>query len=288
MGNRINTIMQTCFFAISGVLPREEAIEQIKKAIKKTYGKRGDAVVQQNYAAVDAALAHLHEVKPPDAVTATFDILPAIPAAGARLRARRPRRHGCRPRRPAARQRPARRRNLPHRHREMGEAQHRPVHPRLGSGPLHPVRQVRHGLPARRHPRQGLRLRRSCPALPPPSSPPSRSGAAWTASSTPSRSRPKTAPAASSASKSAPRRARPTPPTRPSTWLPQQPLRVPERANWEFFENAALGRPRSPLARPGQGHPAPRAALRVLRRLRRAAAKRPTSSCSPSSSATAS
>ena len=56
MGGRINTIMQTCFFAISGVLPREEAIAAIKYAIKKTYGKRGEAVVQKNYAAVDAAL----------------------------------------------------------------------------------------------------------------------------------------------------------------------------------------------------------------------------------------
>ncbi|MGC9292296.1 MAG: pyruvate:ferredoxin (flavodoxin) oxidoreductase [Acidobacteriaceae bacterium] len=80
MGNRINTIMQTCFFAISGVLPREEAIEQIKKAIKKTYGKRGDAIVQQNFAAVDAALAHLHPVKLPAKATSTFDILPIIPA----------------------------------------------------------------------------------------------------------------------------------------------------------------------------------------------------------------
>jgi pyruvate-ferredoxin/flavodoxin oxidoreductase len=79
MGNRINTIMQTCFFAISGVLPRDEAIEQIKKAIKKTYGKRGDAIVQQNYAAVDAALAHLHEVKVPETVSASFDILPIMP-----------------------------------------------------------------------------------------------------------------------------------------------------------------------------------------------------------------
>ncbi|AXC15123.1 Pyruvate-flavodoxin oxidoreductase [Acidisarcina polymorpha] len=81
MGNRINTIMQTCFFAISGVLPREEAIEQIKKAIQKTYGKRGDAVVQQNFDAVDAALAHLHKVDVPGTVSATFDILPAIPGA---------------------------------------------------------------------------------------------------------------------------------------------------------------------------------------------------------------
>ncbi|HLJ76881.1 MAG TPA: pyruvate:ferredoxin (flavodoxin) oxidoreductase [Acidobacteriaceae bacterium] len=79
MGNRINTVMQTCFFAISGVLPREEAIEQIKKAIRKTYGKRGEAVVEKNFAAVDAALVHLYEVKPPEKVSAHFDILPAIP-----------------------------------------------------------------------------------------------------------------------------------------------------------------------------------------------------------------
>jgi pyruvate-ferredoxin/flavodoxin oxidoreductase len=70
MGTRINTIMQTCFFAISGVLPREEAIAQIKKAIKKTYGKRGEDVVQKNYAAVDGTLANLHEVKVPGTVTA--------------------------------------------------------------------------------------------------------------------------------------------------------------------------------------------------------------------------
>jgi pyruvate-ferredoxin/flavodoxin oxidoreductase len=79
MGNRINTIMQTCFFAISGVLPREEAIAQIKKSIEKTYGKRGEAVVQQNFAAVDAALAHLHQVTLPSKVSATFDILPMLP-----------------------------------------------------------------------------------------------------------------------------------------------------------------------------------------------------------------
>ena len=48
MGGRINTIMQTCFFAISGVLPKDEAIAEIKKYIKKTYGKRGEAVVNQN------------------------------------------------------------------------------------------------------------------------------------------------------------------------------------------------------------------------------------------------
>jgi len=78
MGSRINTIMQTCFFAISGVLPKDEAIEQIKKAIKKTYGKRGDAVVQKNFAAVDAALAHLEKVTVPATVDSQFDIVGAI------------------------------------------------------------------------------------------------------------------------------------------------------------------------------------------------------------------
>ncbi|MGO9966462.1 MAG: pyruvate:ferredoxin (flavodoxin) oxidoreductase [Bryobacteraceae bacterium] len=80
MGGRINTIMQTCFFAISGVLPPEEAIDAIKHAIKKTYGKRGDTVVQKNYAAVDEAVGHLHRVKVPEKVTSTFDIRPPVPA----------------------------------------------------------------------------------------------------------------------------------------------------------------------------------------------------------------
>jgi pyruvate-ferredoxin/flavodoxin oxidoreductase len=70
MGTRINTIMQTCFFAISGVLPRDEAIDQIKTAIKKTYGKRGEDVVQKNFAAVDGTLANLHEVTVPGTITA--------------------------------------------------------------------------------------------------------------------------------------------------------------------------------------------------------------------------
>jgi pyruvate-ferredoxin/flavodoxin oxidoreductase len=81
MGQRINTIMQTCFFAISGVLPREEAIEAIKKAIKKTYGKRGEAVVQKNFAAVDSTLEHLKEVRVPAAATSKFDVLPPVPPA---------------------------------------------------------------------------------------------------------------------------------------------------------------------------------------------------------------
>jgi pyruvate-ferredoxin/flavodoxin oxidoreductase len=79
MGVRINTIMQTCFFAISGVLPREEAIAAIKHAIEKTYGKRGEVVVKKNFAAVDAALDHLHEIKVPEQATSSFDVRRAVP-----------------------------------------------------------------------------------------------------------------------------------------------------------------------------------------------------------------
>jgi len=81
LGNRTNTIMQTCFFAISGVLPREEAITKIKESIRKTYGKRGEPVVRQNFAAVDAALAHLHEVVVPAEADSLTDLPPAVSAA---------------------------------------------------------------------------------------------------------------------------------------------------------------------------------------------------------------
>ncbi|MFO0876730.1 MAG: pyruvate:ferredoxin (flavodoxin) oxidoreductase [Gemmataceae bacterium] len=79
MGGRINTVMQTCFFALAGVLPREEAIASIKKAIVKSYGKRGQAVVEKNHAAVDRTLAHLHEVQLPDRVTSTLECRPPVP-----------------------------------------------------------------------------------------------------------------------------------------------------------------------------------------------------------------
>ena len=78
MGGRINTVMQTCFFAISGVLPADEAIAKIKEAIKKTYGKRGEEIVKRNYAAVDAAVEHMHEIAVPDAVTSTFELPPPV------------------------------------------------------------------------------------------------------------------------------------------------------------------------------------------------------------------
>lgn len=74
MGGRINTIMQTCFFAISGVLPREEAIAAIKRSIEKTYGKKGGDIVQQNFRAVDETVANLFEVPVPTSVTSTLEM----------------------------------------------------------------------------------------------------------------------------------------------------------------------------------------------------------------------
>jgi pyruvate-ferredoxin/flavodoxin oxidoreductase len=79
MGSRINTVMQTCFFALSGVLPQEEAIAAIKDAIRKTYGGRGQGIVEKNFAAVDATLEQLHEVELPEAVTSDFDRRPPVP-----------------------------------------------------------------------------------------------------------------------------------------------------------------------------------------------------------------
>jgi pyruvate-ferredoxin/flavodoxin oxidoreductase len=80
MGGRINTVMQSCFFTLSGVLPPGDAIAAIKRAIAKTYGKRGEAVVQRNFAAVDQALESLVEVVVPDGVTTTRDIHAAVSA----------------------------------------------------------------------------------------------------------------------------------------------------------------------------------------------------------------
>jgi len=79
MGSRINTIMQTCFFALSGILPRDEAIAKIKEAIKKTYGKKGEKIVQMNYAAVDGTLANLHEISVPGEATSNTEMPPIVP-----------------------------------------------------------------------------------------------------------------------------------------------------------------------------------------------------------------
>ena len=79
MGNRINTVMQTCFFAISGILPTDKAIDLIKDAIQKTYGKKGEKVLNSNYAAVDNSIENLHEVKVPAEVGSEVTMKPPVP-----------------------------------------------------------------------------------------------------------------------------------------------------------------------------------------------------------------
>jgi pyruvate-ferredoxin/flavodoxin oxidoreductase len=79
LGTRTNTVLQTCFFAISGVLPREQAIHHIKESIRKTYARKGEAVVQKNFAAVDGTLARLHEVPVPATVTSAAELPPLVP-----------------------------------------------------------------------------------------------------------------------------------------------------------------------------------------------------------------
>ena len=78
MGVRINTIMQTCFFAISNIFPKDEAIQLIKNSIKKTYGAKGDKIVQMNFAAVDQTLDNLFEVTVPNKITSKRQLQPAV------------------------------------------------------------------------------------------------------------------------------------------------------------------------------------------------------------------
>jgi pyruvate-ferredoxin/flavodoxin oxidoreductase len=80
LGSRTNTVLQTCFFAISGVLPREKAIGHIKEAIRKTYENKGQSVIDKNFAAVDATLSRLNEVPVPTSVTSKIDMALLVPA----------------------------------------------------------------------------------------------------------------------------------------------------------------------------------------------------------------
>ena len=157
MGARINTIMQTCFFALSGVLPREEAIEQIKYTIKKTYGRKGEEVVKKNIAAVDQTLANLFEVKVPAQVTSTKETSRPLHRRRPEGNRRDAGRHLWQPRRGIAGQRVQPGRHVPDRHGPLREAQPGAGNPGVGREDLHPVRQVRGDLPARLHPHEGLR-----------------------------------------------------------------------------------------------------------------------------------
>ena len=179
MGSRMNTIMQTCFFAISKVLPREEAIEAIRQSIRDTYGKKGEEVVQQNLRAVDETLAHLFEVSVPEKATSQTEMpapfspeapkferdvlgviyaghgddipVSAFPADG----------------------------TFPTGTAKWEKAQHRARDSCVGYENLYSVWQVRNGLPARRDPHQGLRLKTTGEGRPRPSSLPTLRDKEW-------------------------------------------------------------------------------------------------------------
>ena len=168
MGGRINTIMQTCFFAHLRRPAARRGDRADQETIEKTYGKKGEEVVQRNFAAVDQTLAHLDEVTVPgtghrDAPAARRWSPTQAPDFVKRVTAVMLAGQG----RPAA--------GLsafpvdgtwPLGHGEVGEAEHRRRSAGLGPEGLHPVQQVRDGLPARGHPRQGLRARSSSTARP--------------------------------------------------------------------------------------------------------------------------
>ncbi len=168
LGNRINTVLQTCFFAISGVLPREEAIARIKHSIEESYGDKGGDVVRRNFQVVDDALAHLHEVRVPAAATSGLVHLPLVPdSAPPFVREVIAQMMGGRgdDLRVGA---DAGRRHLPLGDRRVREAQCLGHRGGVGSGPVRAVRPVRLRLPPQRHPRQVLRraeARRGAPDL---------------------------------------------------------------------------------------------------------------------------
>ena len=154
---RTNTVLQTCFFAISGVLPREQAIAHIKEAIRKTYGSKGEAVVEANFRAVDDTLERLFEVTVPEAATGRFDLAPLVPEhAPEFVREVTAAMLGW-PRRRNSGQPFAGRRHMAVRHCHLGEAQHRRRRAGMGRRYLHPVRTVQLRLPAWRDPGEVLR-----------------------------------------------------------------------------------------------------------------------------------
>ena len=159
LAGRINTVTQACFFAISGVLPREDAIAEIKASIRKTYGKRGETVLARNFAAVDASLAALHEVPLPGRADSSLRRAPVVSRAAPDFvqRVTAMMLDGKGDLLPVSAT--AGRRHLPDRHHAMGKAQHRAGDPDLGRDDLHPVRDLPAGVPARGDPHERLHAR---------------------------------------------------------------------------------------------------------------------------------
>ena len=286
MGTRINTIMQTCFFAISGVLPRDEAIAHIKKAIEKTYGKRGPEVVRRNCEVVDQALAHLHEIPVPAAVERHAHAAAARLRAGARLRAEGHRGDAGRQGRPAAGERVSGRRHLAGRRRRSG---------RSGTSRSRSRSGTRRSASSATSARWSARTRRSAPRSTTTSA---LAGAPPTFKSTPYKGNeykgkrftiqvaPEDCTGCNLCVNVCPAKDRTNPKHKAIDMHPQAPLREPERANYDFFldlpeldrtddDASSITRARSSSSR-CSSTPAPAPA----------AARRRTSSCSRSCSAT--
>ena len=294
MGGRINTIMQTCFFALSGraAARRGDRRDQAARSRRPT-ASAARRSCETNFAAVDAALAHLHEVRDP-ARAATASPRPARPPVPAEAPEFVRDVHGPddrRRRRRAAGQRAARRRHLSRPARRAGRSANIAAEiPVWDPDALHPVRQVRAGLPARRHPRQGLRRRPRWPARPTAfKSAPARWREFGRPAATRSRSRPRTAPAAASASRSARPRTRARPGHKAINMAPQAAASASaSAANWDFFlDLPETDRDRAATRAPSRTSQLLRAAVRVLRRLRRLRRDALPQAADASSSATA-
>ncbi len=157
LAGRINIVLQTCFFAISDVLPRERAIARIKESVAKTYGNRGADVLAKELAAVDGAVAGLQRIDVPTLVTSVREPVPTVPESAPEFVRTVTAEMMAGPRKPAAGQRTSGGRHLPERHDGLREAQHLRAGRGLGFRQLHPVRQLRLRLPAQRDPVQVLR-----------------------------------------------------------------------------------------------------------------------------------
>ena len=266
--------------------PPDEAIARIKGFVEKTYAKRGEAVVERNFAAIDRSLA---APRPRHAGHAarTARRRPVRARRRARLRGPGHRPADGRRRRPAAGQRAAGRRHLPDRHDQVREAGHRPEDPDLGPDDLHRLRQVRHGLPARDDPDEGLPGGRASTAAPagflhkefksrdlarPPADHPGRARRLHRLRRVRRRL---------PGQEQDRRRA-----TRPSTWSRSPTHRDVERERWDFFQSHPAARPQPDPARHRQGQPGRWSRCSSSRAPAAAAARRRTSAWSASCSAT--
>ena len=250
MGGRINTIMQTCFFAISGVLPREEAIAQHQEGHREDLRQaRRSGRAEELCRRGRGPRATCTKSRCPATVTSTFELRPPVPAEAPEFVQERARPDHRRRRRLPAGQRDARRRHLPHRHRAVGEAQHRARNSGLGRAALHPVRQVRAWSARTPCIRAKVYDPASTASAPPDAS--SRLHAKWKEFSDSKYTlqvAPEDCTGCGLCVESARPRTRAKPSTRPSTWQPQPPLREHEAQNWDFFLVASRDRPRPDLA----------------------------------------